>query len=53
MKFDEVTDEERKALVKFVWNELEALERSFEWDLFEDMVQALVNRVADKCKHHM
>ena len=53
MKFDEVTDEERKALVDFVRSELEAIEGKFEWEKFEDMVQALVNRVADICKHHM
>ena len=53
MKFDEVTDEEWKALADFVRCDLEALKGYFEWKKIEDMVQALVNRVADVCKHHM
>ena len=40
VKFDEVTDEERKALADFVRRELEALEGNFEWEKFEDVVQS-------------
>ena len=38
VKFDEVTDEERKALADFVRRELEALEGNFEWEKFEGVV---------------
>ena len=41
---DEVTDEEWKALADFV---------RCEWEKFEDMVQALIDHIADVCKHHM
>ena len=57
VKFDEVTDKERKALADFVWSELEGLEGNFVWEKF---VSALVDCVADVrmqapygCCHYM
>ena len=47
---DEVSDEDRKELFDFVTESLEGLGEDFEWETFEGVVQALVDRVSKKCE---
>ena len=54
LAYEEVTEEYRKELNDFVDSALKDLEgASFEWEKFEQMVQALVDKVASKCEFHM
>ena len=53
LAYEEASDEVRKELFDFVTESLDGLEENFEWSEFENVVQALTEKIASICESNM
>ena len=53
LAYEEVTEEDKKELSDFVRESLDGLSENFEWCKFEEVVQALIEKVTSKCESCM
>ena len=53
LAYEEISEEDRKGFADFVGDSLEKLEENFEWEEFEKVVQALIDKVSATCEKHM
>ena len=53
LAYEEVTEEDKKELSDFVRKSLDGLSENFEWCKFEEVVQALIEKITSKCESCM
>ena len=53
LAYEEASDEVRKELFDFVTESLDGLDENFEWSEFENVVQALTEKIASICESNM